>query len=91
MREVSEDNLFPNGEASENVHSILCYWALSPGGGEGGLLSTMEGSTRKGYLFHASYERVEISPVEVFKRVQKSVIWVCEKAQKGWRMNFMAL
>ena len=43
----------------------------------------MGGSTRKGYLFHASYERVEISPVEVFKRVQKSVIWVCEKAQKG--------
>ena len=43
----------------------------------------MEGSTREGYLFHASYERVEISPVVVFKSVQKSVIWVCEKAQKG--------
>ena len=30
----------------------------------------MGGSTRKGYLFHASYERLEISPVEVFKRVE---------------------
>ena len=37
------------------------------------------------------YERVGISLVEVYKRVGKSVIWVCEGAQKGWRMNFMAL
>ena len=28
------------------------------------------------------YERVEISLVEVYKRVGKSVIWVCERAQK---------
>ena len=30
------------------------------------------------------YERVAISLVEVYKRVgKKSVIWVCERAQKG--------
>ena len=29
------------------------------------------------------YERVGILLVEVFKRVAKSVIWVCEMAQRG--------
>ena len=29
------------------------------------------------------YERVEISLVVVYKRVGKSVIWVCERAQKN--------
>ena len=29
------------------------------------------------------YERVGISLVEVHKREGKSVIWVCERAQKG--------
>ena len=61
MREVSEDNLFPNGEASE---MYIVYYVIEPSVGRG-VLSMMGGSTRKGYLFHASYERVEISPVEV--------------------------
>ena len=39
---------------------------------------------RKGYLFKASgYERVGIALVKVYKRVGKTVIWVCHKAQKG--------
>ena len=29
------------------------------------------------------HERVGISLVEVYKRVVKSVIWVCKRAQKG--------
>ena len=29
------------------------------------------------------HERVGISLVEVYKRVAKSVIWVCKRAQKG--------
>ena len=29
------------------------------------------------------YERLEISLDEVYKRVGKSVIWVCKRAQKG--------
>ena len=29
------------------------------------------------------YERVAILLVEVYERVGKSVIWVCESAQKG--------
>ena len=32
------------------------------------------------------YERVGISLVEVYKRMGKSVIWVCEKAQKHYRV-----
>ena len=38
-----------------------------------------------------AYERVGISLVEVFKRVGKSVIWVCEMAQRAEQMNFMTL
>ena len=30
-----------------------------------------------------AYERAGISLVEVYKRVGKSVIWVCERAHKG--------
>ena len=42
------------------------------------------GSARKGYLFKASgIWKVGISLVEVYKRVGKSVIWVCERAQKS--------
>ena len=43
------------------------------------------GSARKGYyLFQASgIWKVGISLVEVYKRVGKSVIWVCERAQKS--------
>ena len=34
------------------------------------------------------HERVEISLVEVYKRVGKTVISVCQKAQKGQQMHF---
>ena len=37
------------------------------------------------------YERAGISLVELYRRVEKSVIWVCERAQKGQQMNLMAL
>ena len=37
------------------------------------------------------YERVGISLVELYKRVDKSTIWVCTRAHKGLKMNFMAL
>ena len=44
-----------------------------------------EGSVRKGYGFFRPqiHERVGISLIEAYKRVVKSVIWVCERAQKG--------
>ena len=29
------------------------------------------------------YERVGISLVELYRRVESTVIWVCERAQKG--------
>ena len=37
------------------------------------------------------YERVGILLVEVYERVGKSVIWVCESAQRAKQMNFKAL
>ena len=36
------------------------------------------------------YERVVISLVEAYKRVGKSVIWVCEKDPKGLTDEFYA-
>ena len=56
-------------------------------GGEGG--TTYDGLYReappeRGIFFRLQvYERVGILLVEVYKRVGKSVIWVCEGAQKG--------
>ena len=47
------------------------------GGGGGGLRP-------KGVFLRLHlYERVGISLAEVYKRVAKSVIWVCEMTQKG--------
>ena len=45
------------------------------------------GSARKRYLFFGLqvYERVGILLVEVYTRVGKSVIWVCERAQRANR------
>ena len=37
------------------------------------------------------YERGGISLSEVYKRLGKSVIWVCERTQRAEQMNFMAL
>ena len=47
----------------------------------------------KGVLFSGFRynERVGILLTEVFKRVGKSVIWVCEMAQRAEQMNFMTL
>ena len=37
------------------------------------------------------YERLGILLVEVFKRAGKSVIWVCEMAQRAEQVDFMTL
>ena len=34
------------------------------------------------------YERVGISQVELYRRVEGTVIWVCERAQKGLTDEF---
>ena len=45
-----------------------------------------EAPSERGILFRLQvYERVGISPVEVYKRGGKSVIRVCERTQKGYR------
>ena len=43
------------------------------------------------FLSHQVYERVGILLIEVYNMVGKSVIWVCERAQRAKQMNFMAL
>ena len=60
-----------------------------------GVLSIMaygEAPPVRGIFFRLQvYERVGILLAEVYERVGKSVIWVCERTQKEWPMNFMAL
>ena len=46
---------------------------------------------RGSFLRLQVYERVGILLVEVYKRVGKSVIWVCEMAQRAEQMNVMTL
>ena len=43
------------------------------------------------FFSHQVYERVGILLIEVYNMVGKSVIWVCERAQRAKQMNFMAL
>ena len=58
------------------------------GSGGGGVLPIMV-SAQKGYLFQAS---VGILLIEVYERVGKSIIWVCERAQRANRwIYFQAL
>ena len=43
-----------------------------------------EAPPERGAIFRPQvYERVGISLLEVYKKVGKSVIWVCDRAQKG--------
>ena len=37
------------------------------------------------------YERVQILLIEVYERIGRSVIWVCERAQRAEQMNSIAL
>ena len=54
-----------------------------PGGGEGGDAGVVRimAYTRRLQI----YERAGILPVEVYERVRKSVIWVCERAHRANR------
>ena len=65
------------------------------GGGGGGTPFKVlygEAPPERGTFFMLQvYERVGILLVEVFKRVGKSVISVCEMAQRAEQMNFMTL
>ena len=66
----------------------FCPWG--GGGGKDSLRVTpyngiyREALPERGTFFRLQvYERVGISQVEVSKRVVKSVVWVCKRAQKG--------
>ena len=66
------------------------------GGGGGGRTPTNslyeEGPPERGTFFRLQvYDRVEILLFEVYGRVGRSVIWVCERAQRAEQMNFIAV
>ena len=51
-----------------------------------------EAAHERGTFFRLQvYESVGILLVVVYERVGKSVIWVCERAQRAEQVNFMAL
>ena len=68
-------------------------YKLPPGGGDNaydGLYG--QAPPERGIFFRLQvYERGGISLGEVYKRLGKSVIWVCERTQRAEQMNFMAL
>ena len=72
------------------MHLVACgYFSniVTPGGGALHNYSGVyrEAPPERGTAFFSLqvYERVVISLVEVYEMVGKSVIWVCERAQKG--------
>ena len=64
--------------------SYICIQGNTPYGGLYG-----EALPERGIFIR--HERVGISLVEVYKRVGKSVIWVCERDKRAEQMNFMDL
>ena len=63
-------------------------WFEPGGGGEGTPYDGQYGaaSPERGIFFRLQvYERVGISLVAVYKKVEKSVIWVCERSKKANR------
>ena len=56
-----------------------------PGGGR--VTPYGEAPPERGNFFRLQvYEWVEISLVEVYKRVRKSVTWICDRAQKSYKV-----
>ena len=53
----------------------------------GGVTPYGEAPPERGNFFRLQvYEWVGISLVEVYKRVRKSVTWVCDRAQKSYKV-----
>ena len=53
----------------------------------GGITPYGEAPPERGNFFRLQvYEWVGISLVEVYKRVRKSVTWVCDRAQKSYKV-----
>ena len=61
------------------------------GFGCGGVCVCGGGGIGSAFFSLQVHERVEISLDEVYERVGKTVISVCQKAQKGQQMHFMAV
>ena len=69
-------------------------WGGGGGGGGGTPYNSLheEAPAERGTIFRIQvYDRVGILLVEDYGRVGKSVIWVCEGAQRAEQMNFIAV
>ena len=76
------------GNRTDNIIKQLCSAPRGEGGrGDGGTpYDGLYGETlpERGTFFRLQvYERVRSLLVDVYKRVGKSVIWICKRAQKG--------
>ena len=71
------------------VNDLFRHYASSfytRGGGILPIMAYTRGSARKGIFFRLQvYEMLGILLVEVYERVGKSVIWVCETVQRANR------
>ena len=78
-----------NKKYSSRDHESL---AIDPGGHHQNTGSYREVPPKRGTFFRPrAYQRIKISLVEVFERVEKSVTSVCKKSQKGRQTHFMAV
>ena len=84
---VKEDlNIVSAPGNQTHIIKLLCS-APRGGGGEGGTHYDdlyREALPERGTFFRLQvYERVRSLLADVYKRVGKSVIWICKRAQKG--------
>ena len=85
---ISMERQYGNkGRAEQRLGSDSSYWPR--GRGEGGEGSPYNGQycrtpLKRGNIFRLQvYERAGVSLVEVHDRVEKSLMFVCKKVQKG--------
>ena len=71
---------------------LVLFFYHTGGGGTPSNSLYEEGPPERGTFFRLQvYDRVEILLFEVYGRVGRSVIWVCERAQRAEQMNFIAV
>ena len=72
---------------------ISSTYIATGGGGRGGTCAPYDGlygeapAARGNFYRLQVYERMGISLLEIYIRVRKPVIWVCERAQRAEQMN----
>ena len=81
-------NLLTNADHHSSYYACL---PADPGGGGYSLYWPILGSSALEGWLQVYDEKVGVLLIEVYERVGKSFIWVCDNAQRAEQMNFMAL